>query len=152
MDWSSMAREASAWGEKMAKEASAAADKASSKLQEVAEQAKVRVQPPIQVGPYRVSKVKKLADGGFSEVFLAQDASGGDEQFALKRKRLQQRRTEVMSPRLRDADPSPDEVAFVLDAADTTVPSVSAGSEGLSSDGSDHGVRNYTLEINGDSM
>ena len=80
-----MAREASAWGEKMAKEASAAADKASSKLQEVAEQAKVRVQPPIQVGPYRVSKVKKLADGGFSEVFLAQDASGGDEQFALKR-------------------------------------------------------------------
>ena len=54
MDWSSMAREASAWGEKMAKEASAAADKASSKLQEVAEQAKVRVQPPIlQIGKMR---------------------------------------------------------------------------------------------------
>lgn len=80
MDWNKVA----AWGEKMAGEATSALDKASSKLQEVAEQAKVRVSAPIQVGPYKVSKIKKLADGGFSEVFLAMDFNG-DEEYALKR-------------------------------------------------------------------
>ena len=80
MDWNAV----QAWGERVTKDVSAAADLASSKMMEVAEHAKVRISAPIQVGPYKVSKIKKLAEGGFSEVFLAQDVNS-DDQFALKR-------------------------------------------------------------------
>ena len=91
MDWGQLASDASAWGA-MAKakisevtdKAKEEVEKATEKAKDLVEEAKYRTQPPIVVGPHRVTKVRKLADGGFSEVFLARSADT-DETFALKR-------------------------------------------------------------------
>ena len=80
MDWGKLTKDVSAWGDKVVSKLGEAADQAQAKIEE----AKLRTQPPITVGPHRVVRLKKLADGGFSEVFLAR-AADGEELFALKR-------------------------------------------------------------------
>ena len=87
MDWAAVSN----FGAKAAATFSEASKLAELKLGEAGklaedklEEAKLRAQPPITVGQYRLVKLKKLADGGFSEVFLARDADGGD-MYALKR-------------------------------------------------------------------
>ena len=87
MDWAAVSN----FGAKAAATLSEASKLAELKLGEAGklaedklEEAKLRAQPPITVGQYRLVKLKKLADGGFSEVFLARDADGEDL-FALKR-------------------------------------------------------------------
>ncbi len=81
MDWAKLSADVSAWGERAKATLSDAADAAQSKVEE----AKLQLlHAPVVVGPYTVVKLKRLAEGGFSEVFLVREADG-EQLFALKR-------------------------------------------------------------------
>jgi hypothetical protein len=81
MDWGKIAGDFANFQEKASAKLNEAADLAKVKIEE----AKYRLQPPLVIGQHEVSIIKKLADGGFSEVFLAKSVHDPNEKFALKR-------------------------------------------------------------------